>query len=142
MKKILFLFSLVFSLNTLAIGFVCSEDMRDRDGVYREVRLVDAGNEKFDLVYYSMKGSEPLVNMTQLAAGLTCNMANDKRIANCFGVANFMMTTKKVEMTQMKGSEAGVTTKNTYFYMNLFNKDGKEGAKEEHRFLFSDCKVM
>ena len=127
---------------SLATGFVCSEDMRDRDGMYREMRLVDDGKEKFDLVYYSMKGFEPLASMTQIAVGLTCNMATDKRLTNCFGATNFMMTTKKIEVTQMKGNEAGVTTKNMYFYMNIFNKDGKEGAKDEYRFLFSDCKVM
>ncbi len=141
MKKLVFLLSLVFSVNTLAAGFACQEDLRDRDGVYKELQLVDAGNEKFDLVYYTMKGFEPVTNMTKLASGLTCNMAADKRIANCFGAANFMMTTKKVEVTQLKGSEAGVTTKNTYLYANLHNVSA-EGTKAEYRFLFSDCKAQ
>ncbi len=144
MKKVLFLFSLIFSMNTLATGFFCSEDLRDRDGMYKEMRLVDAGNEKFDLVYSTMKGFEPVAKVTQLATKLTCNMAKDQRIANCFSdTDSFMMLTKKVEVTQMKGSAASVTTKNIYLYVNLFAKPKIDGDKAvEYRFLFSDCKAL
>jgi len=142
MKKIFGLFLALLSVNAFAGGFVCNEDMRNRGGTYQELHLMQTG-ETYDLVYRHANMNDPLATETKLATGLTCETASsDNRLVKCLGQNGFWFNTSKTMVVQLSSSsEAGATSKNTYFDLDV-RAPRSDAVKTKYRFMYSDCKAL
>jgi hypothetical protein len=148
MTKVLLTLVSIFSMNAIAAGFACNEDMRAFDGTYKEIRLFDAGNQSHDLVFKSIGALEPTVTEKKLATGLKCHFAKDTRISYCFKKddsaegKNSLLLAKKVDVTQLGALEAasGNPSRQTFLEIDVRSPLMTDG-KGDYRFAFSHCKA-
>ena len=128
-------------------GFVCVEDKRPVEGVYREVRLVESEGG-YDLIQKTIGAWDPVADEKVLATDLNCNFSKrDARLAYCFRAktgseeGNSFIYAKRMDLTQVTALEkAGEVSKRSYFVADVSSPQA--GSQKEIRFLWNDCDAI